>query len=82
MTTTTSRTERQSVTFVTEDETEGRKRPLNSRHTGRTRRSIGAMLVCMGSLTRTLTGEAPLKPIVTDKIIQFFERLGSVRQSI
>jgi hypothetical protein len=40
------------------------------------------MLSSMGSLTRSLTGEAPPKPIMTANIIQFLERLGGVRQSV
>ena len=80
-TTTTTRTERQSVTPVTEDVTGQRNRALNSRHAGTTRRAIRTMLSSMGSLTRSLTGEAPLKPTITAKIIQFFERLGGVRRS-
>ena len=80
--TTSTRTERQSVTLVTRDVTEGRKRPAESRHAGRTRRAIRAMLSSMGSLTRSLTGEAPPKPPITANIIQLLERLGGVRQSV
>jgi hypothetical protein len=80
--TTTTRTEAQCVTLATRDVTEGRKRPLNSRHAGGTRRAIRAMLSSMCSLTRSLTGEAPPKPIMTANIIQFLERVGGVRQSI
>jgi hypothetical protein len=75
--TTSTRTERQSVTLVTKDVTEGRRRPLNSRYAGRTRRAIKAMLSSMGSLTRSPTGEAPPKPIMTATMIQF---LGETRR--